>query len=182
MKYTEEDYYPEDDSSVYEDALCYQPTRQHHLQEIADYLQPSPRDVFVDLGCGKGRMICFMARYRLKKIIGVELRPELAEIARRTVEALAPVTPVIVCQEDAATFETDEGTIYYLFNPFGAATVREVIINIRESLTLNPRAVRIVYNNIVHAQLLDTEPWLRREGEISSTGIWVWKNSLPDRG
>jgi cyclopropane fatty-acyl-phospholipid synthase-like methyltransferase len=79
MKYTEEDYYPEDDSSVYEDALCYQPTRQHHLQEIADYLQPSPRDVFVDLGCGKGRMICFMARYRLRKIIGVELRPHTGQ-------------------------------------------------------------------------------------------------------
>ena len=46
-----------------------------------NYLKLDANDVFVDLGCGKGRAVFLAAAQKLKKVIGVELRKELADIA-----------------------------------------------------------------------------------------------------
>jgi SAM-dependent methyltransferase len=43
-------------------------------------------DVFVDLGCGEGRMLLEAARrYRFKRVVGVELSGQLAAVASRNV-------------------------------------------------------------------------------------------------
>jgi hypothetical protein len=74
------------------------------------------------------------------KCIGVELLAPFCEIARRNAAGLrgrkAPIQ--IVCG-DAATAELSEGTIYFMFNPFGADTLRDTLENIRGSLSQEPR-------------------------------------------
>src|SRR5882762_10722536 len=39
-------------------------------------------DIFVDIGCGKGRMLCCSALSDVKESIGIEQSPELCAIAR----------------------------------------------------------------------------------------------------
>ena len=39
------------------------------------------QDVFVDYGAGKGRTVVLASTYQFKRVIGVELAPELAAIA-----------------------------------------------------------------------------------------------------
>jgi SAM-dependent methyltransferase len=176
LQSTEEEYYPLDDESVYEDALCYQATRDRDLWRMAEYLAMGRDDVFVDFGCGKGRVVCFAALQGIKKVIGVELRKELAEFVQWYVRTRTLPVPVEIYNGDAATFMSDEATIFYLFNPFGQKTVREVVNNISESLAVHPRGIRIVYNNCVYARCLDNTGWLVREGQIPGTPIYVWKN------
>ena len=43
-----------------------------------------PASVFVDFGCGKGRVMLLAARHGFKRVIGVEFSPELCQAARRT--------------------------------------------------------------------------------------------------
>ncbi len=171
---TKEEYYPQNDESVHEDALCYQATSLAHLAAIAEYLHMDSDEVFVDLGCGKGRVLCFMAQQPIKKVIGVELRKELVLLSRANIEQLRPRTPVEVVLEDSTTFYTEEGTVYYMFNPFGIETVRSVLENIKRSFVARPRPIRIVYNNCVYGQCIDKQYWLEREGKIGPTGITVW--------
>jgi cyclopropane fatty-acyl-phospholipid synthase-like methyltransferase len=177
LKETEEEYSAKEDMSRYRDALNYQATSFIHLEAMTEYLSLDVGDVFVDLGCGKGRTVCFVAlQGAIRKAVGVELRQELAEHARRKIREIRPSTPVEIHRQDAAEFESPEGTIYYMFNPFGASTVQQVIRNIEKSRTINPRQVRIVYNNYVHCDCLDRAGWLVREGQISDTDIAVWRS------
>ena len=46
------------------------------------YLGVSDRDVFVEFGCGKGRVVHQAARRPFRRVVGVEISPVLAEAAR----------------------------------------------------------------------------------------------------
>lgn len=177
FKETAEEYYPWEDTSIFEDAFCYQPTERRHLEAMREYLRLGPQDVFVDLGCGKGRVVYFVAMERVKKVVGVELRGELAEFARNKAPAVRTRAPVEIRHEDAAKFFSPDGTVFYLFNPFGPGTVQEVIANIHRSYAANPRRIRIVYNNTVHSVYLENADWLHKEGRIPGTVTWVWRTN-----
>jgi precorrin-6B methylase 2 len=160
------------------DAMAYEVIPYDSLALILRALRPQTADVLVDLGCGKGRAVCFFALEPLRKVIGVEFVPELAEVARRNVAALHPVTAVEIIEGDAATFDPSEGTIFYLFNPFGEATLSAVLVNLRRSLMARPRAIRIVYVIPELASLLDAAEWLVPEGELCpGTHAYTWRNT-----
>lgn len=144
------------------------------------------RDVFVDLGCGDGRALAFVAgKRRLRKAIGIEIVPDYARLARQRVGMLHSAFPISVRQGDAANADISEGTVYYLFNPFGEKTMRSVLVNIKKSLSTAPRFVRIFYYNPRCAGALDGERWLRRDRVLERqlaqrmgnsknvVGVWV---------
>jgi SAM-dependent methyltransferase len=177
LQATEEDYYAKADPSLCRDALSYQATRFAHLEPMMEHLALGPDDVFVDYGCGKGRIVCYVALQGIvRKVVGVELRQELAEYARARIREIRPATPIEIVHQDAATYTSRDGTVFYLFNPFGQITLQRVLRNIHDSIEANPRPVRIVYNNCVHGDCLDEAGWLVRAGGISGTDIAVWRS------
>ena len=102
-------------------------------------------DVFVDLGSGKGRVLLSVATKNLKKVIGIEIRKDMFDIAMENLEkSKMKNTPVEIVNADVATFDMKEGTIFFMFNPFGINTQKRVLENIRSSLVVNPRQVRII--------------------------------------
>jgi SAM-dependent methyltransferase len=132
-----------------------------HIRRMRRFLAPSPADVFCDIGCGKGRVLCVFARKALRKCVGVELLPSLCERARENARRLRRRrTPISVACSDAATADIDEGTIYYFFNPFGPDTLARVLERIEGSLRAAPRDVRLVYHNACHAEVFDRCGWL----------------------
>ena len=73
-------------------------------------------DVIVDVGCGKGRVFNWLlSRGFANTMIGVELDPEIAEGCRRRLRKYANVS--IIAGNILENFP-DDGTIFYLFNPF----------------------------------------------------------------
>jgi SAM-dependent methyltransferase len=131
------------------------------LRRILSRAQLTPADVFYDIGCGLGRVVCLAARRRITKAVGIELNPGLAAIARRNGERLrGRRAPIEIRVADAVTADLGDGTFFYLFNPFGAETLRAVLASIERSLAARPRAVRIVYVNPQHAAAFDEAPWL----------------------
>jgi precorrin-6B methylase 2 len=135
-----------------------------------------PEDVFVDLGCGKGRVIIFLAkRCRAKRILGVEIVPELAQIAEKNIGKSRLLSPVQIIEGDASQIDLSDGTVFYLFNPFGQETLRRVLDNIHGSLTERPRKVRVLYYNPQFSHLLDNTSWLQSE-QTASPSFRVWHN------
>jgi cyclopropane fatty-acyl-phospholipid synthase-like methyltransferase len=57
------------------------------LPRALRYLGVSDRDTFVDFGCGKGRVVHQAARRPFRRVIGVEISPVLAEVARNGLAA-----------------------------------------------------------------------------------------------
>jgi predicted RNA methylase len=179
----------EDTTSQFRDSAGYEGTSYDHLIQVLDYLKPTENDVFIDIGCGKGKVVCFVALQKLKKVLGIELIKEYADIAQKRIEELRPKlkSPAEVYCADAVSFDTKEVTIYYFFNPFGLQTLKNVMENIRRSLVANPRSIRIVYAHPLHEWFYNSIDWLSKEKEMQSTIIMgkfpvttmVWHNK-PD--
>jgi SAM-dependent methyltransferase len=161
------------------DSVAYEVPDYTYLRKIRRMLNPGPDDVVYDLGCGMGRFICLMAQRKVRRCVGVELQPPLCDIAQRNARRLrgrqAPVE--IVCA-DAATADISQGSIYYMYNPFGADTLRDVLDNLRCSLSANPRKATLVYYNAIHEWLFSAEPWLEKYREFktfSQMPVTFWR-------
>jgi len=89
-------------------------------------------------------------------------------------------TPIEFINIDANNFHPIEGTILFMFNPFGEKTFKTVINNLKDSLTAHPRRIRIVYHHPKCGSILDTLDWLEFEGVIERSYFCtsVWRNKL----
>jgi SAM-dependent methyltransferase len=143
--------------SICEDATCYEAVPYWLLRRIVKAIRPGPEDVFFDIGCGKGRAIALFSRCQIKKCVGIEIDPELARFAVQNADTLrGRIAPIEVRVQNAIDSDYDSGTIYFLFNPFGAATLSAVLAKIQASLDKQPRKICVIYYNPLHLNLLQT--------------------------
>lgn len=151
------------DSSNVQHGEMYQPTLALPLARLFQALQLPSGTVFVDLGCGKARVLLVASKAGLQTARGVEFSPELCRIARRNCLVFAQKTHV------ATTFEIIEGdvvnyvirpdeTVFFLYNPFDDQILIRVLANIRASQRARPRPVWIIYRNAVHSAIIDNTP------------------------
>lgn len=139
---------------------------------------------FVDLGCGKGRALLLASRHPFRHILGVELDASLVAIAGanlrrfhapwqlcRSLEALhadataidLPLTPILL----------------YLYHPFLAPALRQVLHRLQRSLRHHPRELWLVYINPEAATVLRDFPFLR---PVTRTTLPLDpEDALPDR-
>jgi SAM-dependent methyltransferase len=126
------------------------PSPWHVLPRALRRVGACERDVFVEFGCGKGRVVHQAARRPLKKVIGVEIIPEVAGFARSLVAAnrrkyRCRSVEITTC--DAARFRVpDDLTIAYLADPFRGETLEAVLRNLIESIDRRPRRVSLIYH------------------------------------
>jgi len=143
------------------------------MRKTLHYLRPARADVIMDLGCGKGRAICFFAaERRVKRVIGVELYKGLYEVAVKNINNIKiQMTKISIYHTDAVNFtDIDDVTIFLIYNPFGEKTLTKVIKNIEKSLKVNPRAITIVYYPTPNlAWLFDESPWLFLQMSLKGT-------------
>lgn len=122
------------------------------------------RFIFVDFGCGKGKAVLLAAEFPFKRILGIELSPELVRIAEDNLIGYRGnrrcKTIQLVCT-DAREFRLpEEPTLCYFWDPFEAEVMRKVLENIRRSLAAAPREVYILYFMPMHRNLLDESGFL----------------------
>jgi precorrin-6B methylase 2 len=161
--------------TMFRDGEIPMPTPYNIIEKMLDQLQFSKNDVFVDLGCGKGRVIFSVAEKKLKKIIGVEVRKDLFDIAMENLRNLKlKNTPVEIVNADAATFNMQEGTIFFMFNPFGIKTQEKVMKNIKNSLKTNPRKVRIVSYYGPNLNNIKNCDWLSQGEKMLDINLCIW--------
>lgn len=133
------------------DGVAYVPSAWHILPRALRAVDAGDRDVFVDFGCGKGRIVHQAARWPLRRVIGVEVSPALADFARSLVAAhrhehRCQDVEIVVC--DAARFRVpDDVTLAYLFDPFRGKTLDAALGNLIESIDRRPRRVRVIFVN-----------------------------------
>jgi len=126
-------------------------------------LRLAPTDVFVDLGCGKGRVVCCAARVGIREAIGIERERELCRRAQTNALRLrGRRTTISIRHVSAENADYLSETVFYMFNPFGEDVMRAVVLKIASSLTLNPRPIRLVYVEPVFESVLEEFGWLEQ--------------------
>lgn len=110
----------------------------------------NPDDVFVDIGVGKGRVLCQAARYPFARCIGVEISDEMAAIARTNLTTMhrRRARSVEVITADATQWPIpDDVSIAFLNNPFVGELFARTVDNLTASLDRRPRLLRLIYVN-----------------------------------
>lgn len=118
---------------------------------------------FVDIGCGKGRALIVAEQFRFPRLLGVELTPELSEIARANIATHADwAARTTVLNQDATTVVYPDGPlVLFLYDPFHAPVLRRVLENLERQLRSAPREVWLLYaNNPRLDRVLERFPWL----------------------
>jgi SAM-dependent methyltransferase len=141
-------------------------------------------DVVFDIGCGLSRVICILARLPIRKCVGIDLDPAFVERAKENVAvARGKRAQVQVLVADAATADYDEGTAFYLYNSFGAATMNAFLEQLHQSVLRRPRPIRICYLNPMQNHVFEGTPWLTPAGEARSpwyeTYATLWRYEPP---
>jgi tRNA1(Val) A37 N6-methylase TrmN6 len=121
--------------------------------------------VFIDFGCGKGKVLLLAAELPFKQIIGVELSSELICVAAENLKSYVRRTRMsnvfhLNCMDASEYRIPHEPAIFYFYNPFRAEVMRKVLENIRGSLAAAPREIYLVYLNPVDRSLLDESGFL----------------------
>src|SRR5262249_10625718 len=125
--------------------------------------------IFIDIGSGKGRTLLMASDYPFKKIIGVELLPELDRVAKENIAAYKSDTQRClaiesVCSDARQFVFPAEPTVLYLFNPLPEAGLLELIGNLEISLKERPRDVYVIYHNPLLEVVLARSPMLQKAG------------------
>ena len=154
---------PRTDRSLHSDNHAYGTPDYYYIRRIVRTLDPQPDDVIYDIGSGMGRIVCVLSRKRVKKVVGLELLPELCDISRaNAANVRGRRSPIEIRCGDASTADISDGTIYFLFNPFGRETLKDFLQNLEASLVKNPRTLQLVYYNSNYGELVEKLPWIER--------------------
>lgn len=163
-----------------DDSSGYESPDYANLRKIIAFVDPKPQDVVYDLGSGMGRVVCLFARRRVKRCVGVELFPSLCEIAGENSRRLkGKLSPIEIRQNDVAQADFSSGTVFFLFNPFGAETMRLVLNRIHDSCYKPKQPLRIIYYKDLHADVFESCSWLTKYHEMktfSGINVSFWQS------
>jgi precorrin-6B methylase 2 len=153
-------------SIAHADAVHYGTMSYSTVWSILDHLALGPSDIFVDIGCGKGRVLCCAATYPVRQVIGVDLSEPLCAIARKNARRLrGRRAPISVHQSLASDFDYSSVTVLFLFNPFGASTLAPLLEKIGREAR---QSLRIAYANPKHEDVFERQNWLERSHRWSA--------------
>jgi SAM-dependent methyltransferase len=128
----------------------YAPTPWGLLGRMLPSREVSAEDMFLDLGCGMGRVLLEAAMtYPFSRVEGVELVPRLAATARdvlaRNQERLRCETWNVVVSDVVDYSVPDDATVVFLYDPFAGSVFDAAIRQLEASLRRRPRRLRVVY-------------------------------------
>ena len=142
----------------------YEPTPAGVLDDILCGLDLDPSTyTFVDLGAGKGRVLCLASAHPFRRIVGVELVPTLVRACRDNLAAFdapwARCRQLECVEADASAYALPTGpVVVYMYNPFRPPVLRRVQRRLIESFIATPRPIWVLYYMPVHRRHLDEDP------------------------
>jgi hypothetical protein len=157
----------------------YQPTDPALFREMLASLEIDFRDfLFIDIGSGKGRTLLMASDYPFRRIVGVELLPELHRVAEENIgkyksDSQQRVAIESICTDAREFIFPPEPSVLYLFNPLPQAGLVHLLTNLEQSLRENPRPVLVLYHNPVLEHVLANSKWLTKSGGTHQYSIFA---------
>lgn len=144
-----------------------------------------PEYTFVDLGCGKGRVLLVAAQRPFRKIVGVDISAELVAIARRNIDRFRPlseqVRAITVENTDVRQFKVPPGNLLiHMYHPFDPVISAAFFAHLAAIQDQPPRRIVVAYLTYTHSvpavtEMFATFAWLRlRRYEESIRGRYNW--------
>tara|TARA_Y100000590_G_scaffold446052_1_gene579045 strand:- start:41092 stop:41736 length:645 start_codon:yes stop_codon:yes gene_type:complete len=120
----------------------YLPSRYEPLVEVLKRISFSSKDVFVDVGAGKGRAMIIASKMGFKKVKGIELSRPLFIKANKILEK-ANLNYELINSNILDYKIKEEDNFFYLYDPFQDDILKAFLNNLVQSNL----KVRILYHN-----------------------------------
>ena len=157
--------------SRFKDQGAHEPSPTHYivLDVLFKHFRFGPRSHLLDVGCGTGRVLAYFLKQGFPgRVTGIELDPELADIAKRW-SSRHPAVRVL--QGNVLDIDLGKYTDFYLFNPFDPGILQQFISAVETQVPKPCTVVHMSDND-------DTWWYTNREGwtEIASGKISSFRN------
>lgn len=129
-------------SASVEGGTSYSATCYWTLEKVFSDAEFTPDDSFVDVGCGKGRLLAYMLERKFPgRITGIEMDSATAAVTRKWIQRY-PKDKVRLIEGNAFLQQYDEYTVIYLFRPFETDYFKRFIQLLEQQLT---HPIRLYY-------------------------------------
>lgn len=155
-----------------------QATRYCILEEIFKDEQFTPNDSFIDIGCGKARVIAYLLKNNFPgKLSGIELNDDVANFAKNWTKKYNNVS---IINGDAFEYDFDSYNIFFLGRPFETEFFIKFIEKFEQQIT-HPVKVFYWWDQQSGNFLNNRDGWNmhRREWIFKKRGLYV--SSTPQR-
>jgi len=159
------------------------------LEDIFENVRLTPDDSFIDIGCGKGRVLAYLTERRVPcRLTGIELNPDVASIARRWSSSYSNVE---IIEGDAFGLDLDKYTVLFMYRPMERETFGEFVCKVERDIS--HRIMLYYYADSESGFLLnDRRGWtlITRQTVYRKGGVYihmepqrysVWKYSPADK-
>lgn len=139
-----------------------QPAPYSVMVAMASHIRASgfARKAFVDVGCGAGRPLAYFSSLGFERMVGIEINPDAAALARQNLQRLKKswnrAGRIEVLTTDVLASDVDfTGAVLYLANPFGRTTMQAFAERLKAQLLARPgQEILIYYVMPLHVQAL----------------------------
>ena len=150
----------------------YYPVTYAACTKALNSLPLTSADVFLDFGCGHGRVLVLAAAHPIERVIGIDLIDDFVARARRNMERAkhrSQCGSYEIEQANTVTYEIpDDVTIFHFYNPFQGEILDKTLENIGKSLQRTPRDATILFANPEDFErAIKDQPWITRQHEIA---------------
>jgi SAM-dependent methyltransferase len=135
-------------------ANVYQPVNFHIAEKLFSTLTDADKQTaFVDVGCGKGRVLAMAAYHGFAQVYGFDIAAPMCTASQLLATQLETKFPDCFIQIDCKNADdyvipTDAGVLF-LFNPFDHIIMETFAKNVMKSLQEKPRQIKVLYANPV---------------------------------
>jgi Methyltransferase domain len=138
--------------------VFYQPTPARIVLEMVDAARLTGDDGFYDVGSGLGLVSMLVALATDARVRGIDVEPAYCDYARSRAAELA--VPAEFVHADARQADYTDGTVFFLYTPFGGRMMLEVLHRLR--MEARTRPIRIFAYGPCTATL-SYQPWLHSD-------------------
>lgn len=133
----------------------YSKTNEKHLRKIFQSLNFSTRLRLLDVGCGKGVVLKEASGFPFQKIAGIEIQPEIVQIAERNLQLLGLTEKInCICADAVEYDEYGDYNVFFFFNPFDRKTFCSVLDKLKQSRRVGEPLI-IIYHNPMYASAIE---------------------------
>jgi SAM-dependent methyltransferase len=124
------------------DSFGYGPTPVSLVVEAVDRLELGSQDLFVDIGCGRGRVLALVGKLTDARLMGIDRSRHMIQQCSALLRSLRLSERCILQNQEVETASFAGGTVFFMFNPFRGAPLESSLAAIREEGRVRP--VRLV--------------------------------------
>lgn len=135
---------------------------------------------YVDLGCGKGRTLLLASEMGFRRIIGVDISPQLCRVAQQNLTRRKVRAELACC--DVREFDFPSGASRaFMYNPFYPEVMLRIAENLKISVRSHPREVYVVYYSApIRGVWKDLDFGVFRETDYTYPNYAIFHTNAPE--